>query len=224
MFGEVQTIVSLAGVSEKPAPVQDRDTGTIWLPFCRNLRDQPDATRGDVALIREGDSARRKRRGCTWYATRPGHSIQLASGRLLVACDHAEGGDDYSHVIDSDDHAASWRIGGSTDPDANECTALESADRRLCLNSLSPPLAKVTDPHFRRAGWSDDGGPSFSQQVRDAGPPEPVCEASISLYTLAADAPDGCGRYRVLFSNPGSSRAANRRHLTVRISYDGCRA
>ena len=29
----------------------------------------------------------------TWYATGPGHGIQLASGRLVVPCDHIVGRD-----------------------------------------------------------------------------------------------------------------------------------
>ncbi len=84
---------------------------------------------------------------------------------------------------------------------------VESADGRLCLNSRNQSLAATADrPHFRRVGWSADGGLSFSSQVRDAALPEPVCEASICRYTLAADIPDGAGRDRVLFSNPASSR------------------
>ena len=101
---------------------------------------------------------------------------------------------------------------------------VESADGRLCLNSRNQSLAATADrPHFRRVGWSADGGLSFSSQVRDAALPEPVCEASICRYTLAADIPDGAGRDRVLFSNPASSRKGNRRRLTVRMSHDECR-
>ena len=149
-FGDVQTVVSLDGwVSGNPAPVQDRDTGTIWLPFCRNLRDDPDAAHGGEVLIREGKAPRDvwitssdddgatwsgphditaqvKRPRWTWYATGPGHSIQLAGGRLLVACDHTEGEHDYSHVIYSDDHGANWHIGGNSDPaptSARRCRA-----------------------------------------------------------------------------------------------------
>ena len=56
---DLQTIVSLDGwVSGNPAPVQDRDTGTIWLPFCRNLRDAPDVIRHGEALIRKGNAPR----------------------------------------------------------------------------------------------------------------------------------------------------------------------
>ena len=247
-FGDVQTIVSLDGwVSGNPAPVQDRDTGTIWLPFCRNLRDDPDAAHGGEVLIREGKAPRDvwitssdddgatwseprditaqvKRPGWTWYATGPGHSIQLAGGRLLVACDHTEGGDDFSHVIYSDDHGASWRIGGNSDPGSNECTALQSADGSLCLNSRNQSLpVTAVRPNFRRVGWSADNGLSFSPQVHDAALPEPVCEASLCRYTLAADAPGGTGRDRVLFSNPARSRKGERRGLTVRMSYDECR-
>jgi sialidase-1 len=92
-----------------PAPVLDRDTGVIWLPFCKNPAD------GGEAQIRKGLAERTvwlthsaddgatwtepteitfwvKRPDWTWYATGPCHGIQLSSGpaagRLLIPCDH----------------------------------------------------------------------------------------------------------------------------------------
>ena len=252
-FEDVQVVATKEGwVSGNPAPVQDRDTGTIWLPFCRNMCEEPGGIRGEN-LIKQGKAPRQvwitysdddgatwsepseitqdvKLDNWTWYATGPGHGIQLSSGRLLVACDHCEKvyGDpkrdpDFSHIIYSDDHGASWLIGGITDKFANESTAIESADGRVCINCRNQFFEKGYDPYFRRVGWSSDGGMSFSPLVRDAGLPEPVCEGSICRYTLARDRADGKGRDRILFSNPGSSREGNRRQLTVRMSYDECR-
>ncbi len=198
-FADVQVVATQDGwVSGNPAPVQDRDTGTIWLPFCRNLQDKPGAPRGED-LIKQGKAPRTvwitssddegatwaepreitrdvKLDNWTWYATGPGHSIQLSSGRLLIPCNHtkmvhgdAESDPSFSHVMYSDDHGASWHIGGITDPGVNESSLLEAADGRVYFNCRNQSLAKGdprratgNDPYFRRVGWSNDGGLSFS--------------------------------------------------------------
>ena len=152
------------------------------------------------------------------------------SGRLLVACDHtektyedAERDPDFSHVIYSDDHGVSWKIGGITDTGCHESSLLETADGWVYFNCRNQSLAKGdprqatgNDPCYRRVGWSNDGGLSFSPMVRDAGLPEPVCEGSVCRFTLG-------DRNRVLFSNP-NGREWERFHLTVRMSYDECRS
>jgi sialidase-1 len=77
--------------------------------------------------------------------------------------------------------------------------------------------------HFRQVAWSNDGGESFSPVVHDAGLPEPICEGSVCRYTLEKNDPQGRGKNRVLFSNPGNEKEGERHHLTVRLSYDECR-
>ena len=131
-----------------PCPVVERVSGTIWLPFCKNL------AAGHEGLITQGKAPRTvwlthsedagltwsepreitattKDPRWTWYATGPTHGIQLASGRLVVPCDHMVGvhfdrqKDPYhSHVIISDDAGASWRIGGIVDEGTNECAVI----------------------------------------------------------------------------------------------------
>jgi len=245
-FDKVQVVATEEGrVCGNPAPVQDRETGTIWLPFCKNRSDGPEK------LIRQGKAPRTvwvtssDDDGATWaepreitrdvkldtwgwYATGPGHGIQLRGGRLLVACDHTvlEPTDpqkvpSHSHLIYSDDHGASWKIGAVTDKGVNECTVLETADGWLYINSRNQYLGTDENPYYRRVGWSRDGGQSFSPLVRDGGLPEPICQASVCRYTLETDGPGA--KNRVLFSNPGNSRAHQRHHLTVRMSCDECR-
>ena len=262
-FEDVQVIASLDGwVSGNPSPVQDRNTGIVWLLFCRNLQDKAGSPRGQD-LILQGKAPRQiwvtssdddgatwakpkeitgdvKRDKWSWYATGPGHGIQLKSGRLIVACDHTEMVHedskidwDYSHVIYSDDHGAHWKIGGNTDRGANESMILETADGWLYINSRNQffreaegPARKAFGPGFsyhRRIGWSHDNGEWFSSLVRDGGLPEPICQASVCRYTLESDSPKGRGRNRVLFSNPGNEKVGERHHLTVRLSYDECR-
>ena len=78
-----------------------------------------------------------------WYAT-TFSGIQLKhqpassgkNGRLLVCCDHQDHYDQvngnttwsYSHVLISDDHGESWRIGGNSSRTTNECALAELAN------------------------------------------------------------------------------------------------
>ena len=75
----------------------------------------------------------------TWYATGPVNGIQLKSGRLVIPCDHAVSGSDsiYSHVIYSDDHGETWKLGGTVDKDTDESTVVELADGSLMINMRS---------------------------------------------------------------------------------------
>ena len=151
--------------------MQDLHTGTIWLLFCRNRMDgdEPEISAGTAprtVWVTSSDddgatwSEPREITGAvklpqwSWYATGPGHGIQLRRGRLVIACDHRvmEFGDgtrdpDYSHVIYSDDQGASWHIGGSSDRGANESTAVENRGR-LALPEQPQPVA--TQPQRRQ--------------------------------------------------------------------------
>jgi len=204
-----------------PCPVVDRSTGTIWLPFTKNP--------GDVGenLVIEGKGTRRvwlthsqddgltwakpveitrevKKPSWTWYATGPGHGIQLTSGRLVVPCYH-------SHVIYSDDHGASWHMGGIVDEGTNECAVVETDEVGLYINCRNYRQGK------RRAyAWSRDQGATFINFGRDDSLPEPICQASLVRFTSARNQ----GRNRVLFANPASTQ---RERMTVRLSYDECR-
>jgi sialidase-1 len=181
-FEKVQLVASLEGwVTGNPAPVQDRETGVIWLLLTRNRMD------GDEAAIVAKSAPRSrsvwvtsssddgatwsdpeeitssvKRSEWTWYATGPGHGIQLRSGRLVIPCDHIayERGDRktdpyHSHIIYSDDHGANWQIGGISDEGSNECMVVETVDGWLYLNSRNKG---GTSSNFRRVSWSCDGG------------------------------------------------------------------
>ena len=203
-----------------PAPVVDRDTGVVWLAFCRN-NDQvyitnsaddgatwssPEEITGDV-----------KQPGWTWYATGPGHGIQLESGRLVIPSDHYQGVRYnwpfmHSHVFYSDDHGSSWKLGGIAGGGTNECEVVETHDGALYLTMRSVRR----ELGYRHSAWSRDGGVTWSEVKDEVCLIDPVCQASIVRLTDE----NNHDRNRILFSNPAST---DRNTMTVRMSYDECR-
>lgn len=248
-FDEPIIVESKSGfVSGNPAPVYDRVNDKIWLIITRNECDAEDKEPIWDRILK-GESPRTvwisssdddgltwsefveitdqvKPNNWSWYATGPGHGIQLQSGRLVIPCDHFEMAhpdptDDYcySHIIYSDDYGKTWNIGGSTDKKTNECIAIETADGHLCVNSRNQSPKLPEEPFYRKVSWSSDGGLTFAPFVRDAGLPEPVCQASLCRYSLEVED----GKNRVLFSNPSFHSKGSRRNMTVKLSYDECR-
>lgn len=210
-----------------PCPVVDAGTGTIWLPLSWNAADGGEAkiVQGlaprRVYLCRSTDdgvswsapleiTSQAKRPDWRWYATGPGHGIQLQSGRLLIPCDYSVGppdgvrGDFGSHVIYSDDHGATWRIGGAIQSQVNECEAVQLDDGRVYLN-----MRRYGAANRRAVAWSSNEGATWSTPALDETLVEPVCQAS--ALKLPGE--------RVLFCNPASLKREN---LTVRLSMDGC--
>lgn len=218
--------------------VVDRSTGIIWLLAIRSPGNETEAllwagrSAGDrtVWVIKSTDD------GATWskaveitssvkrpdwgyYATGPGVGIQLQSGRLVIPCNYrprlpveASHNDmkesTRSHIIYSDDHGATWAIGGVLDAKTNECQVVELADGRLLLNMRS-----FHGQNRRAVATSRDGGMSWSTPELHPALIEPICQASLLGY--AFDKTNN--RSRLIFSNPASVRREN---MTVRLSYD----
>ena len=230
-----------------PCPVVDANTGVVWLAFTRNNRTAY-VTRSDD----DGVSWRTpteitkavKPTGWNRYWTGPGHGAQLErgsrKGRLVVPSYHTEkqgpAKSMRSHMVYSDDHGATWQIGGSTalSPGMREskthwgniwmgceCMAVEAVDGRLYLAVRNQDIRTG-----RRAySWSDDGGETWSPLHLDQSLPDPTCQASIIRYSDE----DNGERNMILFSNPGGIsdadvRQAARTRMTIRLSYDECRS
>lgn len=213
-----------------PAPVVDRETGTISLLLTRNPgEDRQDAIEAGTSreartvwLCRSEDdgaswsppveiSATTRRPDWGWYATGPCNGIQLRGGRLVIPCHHAPRGShvQQSHVLFSDDHGATWQLGGVVAPNTGESTVAELSDGALMLSIRSHP--RLTG--CRAVTISRDGGHTWSVPVRDETLVDPGCQGS--LLSLGAD------RQHLLFSNPASDR---REKLTVRLSTDDGRS
>ncbi len=221
-----------------PCAVVDRTTGVIWLLLTWNAgnihegRIKPGfgkdsrrvfVTHSDddgVTWAKPVEITRAtKKMNWTWYATGPGAGIQLRkskyAGRLVIPCDHkvltSTGVQYKSHVILSDDHGRSWKLGGTSPRDqVNECEAVELSDGRLLLNMRN------YDVHVRarQVCLSADGGSSWYDQHHDKTLIEPICQASIRRYRWPTSRRAGV----ILFSNPASTKG--RRNLTIRASCD----
>ena len=163
----------------------------------------------------EDITATAKKSDWTWYATGPGCGIQLKTGRMVIPCDHSlvgVKGNSRSHVIYSDDHGATWKIGGIVDRRVNECQVAERADGSLILNMRNCPRG-ANDTYQRAVALSYDGGLTWASFRFDPALPEPMCQASLVRHGGAA----GTGNLLV-FANPAG---AKREKLTVRLSNDG---
>lgn len=204
-----------------PCPVEDRKTGTVWLPLTGNpghsTQKQILAGTGTrtMWMSRSDDdgvtwrepveiTAAVKDAWWTWCAAGPGNSIQLKSGRLLVPCDYSAAGSslEHSYVFYSDDHGRTWRRGGELPEGTGEAQAAELADGSVIINMRS-------GRHQRLVARSRDGGLTWSDVTADATLIEPGCQGSLIAY-----------KGRLLFSNPA---ALERVRMTVRVSRDGGR-
>ena len=159
-----------------PCPVVDGETGSVWLLMTHNLGidqesmiiDETSQGSRTVWVTASGDdgltwrdpvdiTATAKRADWTWYATGPGNGIRLSSGRLLIPCDHIEAGSKryYSHVIYSDDHGETWKMGGTTSRDqVNECCVAELENGEVLLNTRNYDR----DSRIRAPGRSPSAG------------------------------------------------------------------
>jgi sialidase-1 len=160
-----------------------------------------------------------------WYAAGPVHGIQLQrgshAGRLVVPCDHQvkPEGSWGAHLIYSDDHGRSWKLGAyathaAGDPlHPNESVAVELVDGRIYVNARDQHGA---NPAARAVAYSSNGGETFDSPFSaEPSITTPVVQNSLIRFTALDQGDD---RNVLVYSCPGDSRA--RRDLTILLSFD----
>lgn len=222
-----------------PAPVVDLldplHPGRIWLPF---------TVENDAVFVTYSDDHGHrwsppvqitedvKRRNWGWYATGPGHAIQIQHGphrgRLVIAADHrvGTGGADRgplgAQLILSDDHGQSWRLGAvDTSYDdglnANETLVAELADGTLYINTRDQ---NGEAPGTRGHAWSHDGGETLDSRDPQwtAFSPAPAVLDPPVVQSAVLAFPDGS----LLFSGPDEDGPSGpgRSDLRIRVSED----
>ncbi|MCH2660530.1 glycoside hydrolase, partial [bacterium] len=175
-----------------PCPITDRDTGRIWLLFCKD-NQQIFTTHSDD----EGDTwaepteitAQAKDPAWSYVGTGPCHGIQLASGRLLAPCwsDESPGPATWapdppnwgkiqsSYALMSDDHGQTWHHSQNITRDASdECAAAELPDGSLYMDMRSRQGKRC-----RARARSQDGGQTWTPAEYVPELPEPSCQGNI---------------------------------------------
>ncbi len=214
-----------------PCPLIDPATGRIWLSMNRK--------NGRVLLTHSDDdgvtwsavrdiTAEASRPGWGWYAMGPGVGIAIERGphrgRLIFPANHREtpdrSGPSAAHIIYSDDHGTTWRLGGTVGLHTNECQIVEAVagdGSELLINMRNHWARSGGRPELagrRLVSRSRDGGMTWADPVRDEALIEPTCQASLIRYSWPSDS----DRSVLLFANPAS--LSKRERLTVRLSYD----
>lgn len=221
-----------------PTAVIDEEKGVIWLAANRDyLTERGARAGGSLVLFRSDDSGKNwskpvditasiKKSDWGHYAFGPGIGVQIRHGenkaRLLFPANFRKSFNkrqpSYSHVIFSDDHGKTWKLGGVLGDYTNECQLAEIVEKG------KPGLLINMRNHWGRGGFpkksgsrlvarSFDGGQSWDAEAMDRALPEPPCQASFYRYSFDTKAEPS----RLLFANPIGPGRSN---LRVRLSLD----
>ena len=155
------------------------------------------------------------------YGCGPGNAmVQLKSGRLLVPARHKEDVGkgrlrSFAHSFYSDDHGATWKLGGTIGPDTSECQFVElnSGDVRVISRNESSEDSPDNLRHL--TAISKDGGVTWGDVRRLEELITPRCHGCVERFDEG----------RLLFSSPASpfrqkEHPYGRYNLTVRVSRD----
>jgi len=214
-----------------PAPVVDETTGFIHLLFCRNndrVFHTVSTDNGATWSARTEITGAVKLSDWGWYATGPGHGVQLKrgnqAGRLVVASDHGTtNGVRGAQVVFSDDHGATWQLGGvnpafgGVNPNETLCEELVATapggGSRVYFNTRDQ---NGSAPGTRGQAWSIDSGSSFAGPFTNrAAFVCPVVQGSV-VRLRATD--QGSPINKLLFACP--NHASSRSNMAVWASTD----
>ena len=227
-----------------PVAIADAETGAVHLLYCVEYghcfyrrSDDDGLTFSPPVEINAAFEAFRPEYDWKVLATGPGHGVQLATGRLVVAVWLSTAAGRNAHhpsvtaTIYSDDHGKTWRRGAiaarstAEHPDPNEAAIVALADDRVMLNIRNESPARR-----RLVTISADGASGWSTPTLVPDLPEPVCMGSLAL----ASANPATGRERwLLFANPDHPELlahhgggpppkgwSDRKNLAIKLSTD----
>ena len=159
------------------------------------------------------------------YGVGPGNAmIQLRSGpkagRLIVPARHREdiGGGrlrSFSHCFYSDDHGATWKLGGTVGVNTSECQLVEQTNGDVMLISRDESSEDSPANLRHRVAISRDGGETWGPVRRAEELITPRCHGAVERFDKS----------RLLFSSPASNlrqeeHPYGRTNLTVCVSCD----
>lgn len=154
----MQVVANLgADTCGNPCIVRDESTGRLWLALTRSRGADVEAdivagkAPGTTVWISHSDddgatwaepkdiSATARRSDWGWYGTGPGAGLYLRGGnqpdRLLIPSYHSAGGTYRTHSLYSDDHGATWQLGGIAADNTSEPQVIELDSRTLLMNA-----------------------------------------------------------------------------------------
>lgn len=164
-----------------------------------------------------------------------GHGIQLRGGlvssratrgRLFFVAKVTIGDstvpEGQNYVFWSDDHGASWKIGGLAHVKGfDEAMAVELEDGSTLVNfrnNTGQGYSRVYKRGVMIHHFDEHGNILMaSSHYNDEALPDPAVQGSIHRYSWSDDSSTG-SKSRLLFSNPNST--VDRINMTVRLSYD----
>ncbi len=209
---------------EGPTSIHEQVTKPEWDALKgKDTDEEPVNPKGRMALW-EKDWAQR-------YGCGPSNAmVQLAAGpkagRLIVPARHREDTGkgrlrSFAHTFYSDDHGATWKLGGNIGMHTSECQLVELTDGTLRVMSRNESSTDAPDNLRHLTALSKDGGETWSGLRRAEELISPRCHGPVERFTLASRH----GKNRLLFSSPASpfrqkEHPYGRYNLTIRLSYD----
>jgi sialidase-1 len=207
-WSDYEVVIESAGVTTgNPCTLLDRETGAVFLAFCRGAADG--VINKSAHVVKSTDDGRTwsepieitnaaKADDWTYVFTGPGHGIQLQSGRLVIPCS-AQYGPQFSYVIYSDDHGVSWQrgervVGEGTLDDSVKWKELGDSMPDYAPNNVSdePGIVELSDGRVymnarsrlqmghRAYAYSNDGGVTWSKMKFHPDLPESVVDGSLA--------------------------------------------
>jgi sialidase-1 len=156
-------------------------------------------------------------RGAKWargwsqrYGVGPGNAVvQLRSGpkagRLIVPARHREDIGNgrlrsFAHCFFSNNHGATWKLGGTVGLNTSECQLVELADGDLLAVARNESAEDAPDNLRHLVARSRDGGETWGSVRRAEELITPRCHGAVERFTLASTD----DKNRLLFSSPAS--------------------